>query len=231
MLLALVCSIYLYKNCYKTIYLFSFFYFVLFGLMTRSKAFSICLVVLIISLIPLNDITKSIKRIKLLYSFMVSILIVLIVFLSKNYILNLVNNILNRFETTSLTTGRSYIASEYFDYFFSHVVYMVFGIGLQANTEKTGIDKSMHNGFQEILVCWGIVGIVIFLIWIFALIYEISHDNVKVLLIQIILLISIFMFLYSIQYITKPQIFITTVLYYMILRNDKLNYKKDNNYE
>ena len=77
-----------------------------------------------------------------------------------------INLILERFESTDITTGRSGLNSAYLDYIWSNVKVLVLGNGY--NTQTFGTLNNVHNLYIESLFQLGVVGLVLLVAVIFS---------------------------------------------------------------
>lgn len=134
-------------------------YFSFFGLLTTSKTFIICLV-LMLTLFILYLYRSSFFKALGITVFTVAAIIIGINTLFSNEI----QRIIIRFHAADLSTGRNALLQEYNTYIFSDWKRVIFGIGLQNVVEKSGAHNSPHNATQELVLCWGIVGLIAVLI-------------------------------------------------------------------
>ena len=70
-----------------------------------------------------------------------------------------------RFEVDDITNGRTTIFQAYNDFLRDNPSYIPFGAGLLFHRQITEL-RAIHNGFQQVLVSWGIVGCFIIAIMI-----------------------------------------------------------------
>jgi len=135
------------------------------GFLTISRSFTICLilsfVLFIFSISP-----KVGKLIKYTVAFGVILALALIVINSAApYIFE---NLVDRFGADDVTGGRAGLLEAYNEYLFSDESHYLFGTGLQdvmgkVNKEAAfAVNNVSHNGIQELMVVWGIPGIVLF---------------------------------------------------------------------
>lgn len=122
------------------------------------------------------------------------------------------------FGRRGFTTGRAGLFKEYLEYFMLHKKYWLSGIGLQNIIAKTGIWNSTHNGFEEVLICFGIVGILVFLI-IFSDIFKRARfiRGEKMHLEQMSLVLLYVFFTQSIQFIRVPGIYLCLIMIFYTL--------------
>ena len=60
--------------------------------------------------------------------------------------------------------GRTNIFGKYMEIFFQNARFMLFGTGVTQYRAMTGDMTSMHNGTQQILVCCGVLGFVVYMV-------------------------------------------------------------------
>ncbi len=211
-LLGIIFSFIMFHYYKKNIYLFALTILMIFGFMTRSKTFLICMVLSLIVFCSyfysyMNEMDKR-KR-KKIYISLIAFGVVSIPFMYM-----LLKNALMRFITSStITSGRTELFFKYNQYWISNLKNILFGIGLQEPVIKTGVENSMHNMIQEIYVCWGVIGFIIFLVFLYMMYKRIKKD-VCLNKLSLFLCTIFFIYLNSIQYIRLPYIFILTLLVY-----------------
>lgn len=69
---------------------------------------------------------------------------------------------LGRFENVETAGGRTEIFAAYNEFWLSKFSYILTGAGAMCYRQIIDIDKSMHNGIQQIYVSYGLVGILLF---------------------------------------------------------------------
>ena len=88
-----------------------------------------------------------------------------------------ISEFVDRFQVDDITTGRGDLMSDYHDYIIDHPKVMFFGIGLSDLGEKLveiyRVSWNVpHNSIQEMIIAWGIPGLLLMALLIFVLIYE-----------------------------------------------------------
>ena len=78
-----------------------------------------------------------------------------------------VEGYIHRFEVSDLTSGRSLLMRKYHEFLWSSPEILLFGIGLTGFSERI-MDMHIaynvpHNGFQEAMCAWGLIGFMLFL--------------------------------------------------------------------
>ncbi len=188
-------------------------YFVYFGLMTGSKTFLLSIGILILVYI-LYALRRSFAK-------MLGVVtgIGLLLAIGANTVFKpLFDRVMERFSADDITTGRASLLQRYNEYIFSDRRHLLFGIGLQGVEEKTGINNTPHNGFQEVLLCWGIVGLVAIVVLLVCMVLRAKkYPNTKKFVNYIPLFIFL-IFIQTIQFVRLSSIFgLLVVLYAAML--------------
>lgn len=194
-------------------------YFGFIGFLTRSKAFFICvgfIILWVIITFSVSRITQTTKSHIISWTISMGVMLFVLIY-KKNDIIEVINNVLIRFQTTNLTTGRSEVFADYFRFWTSNPLYMLFGIGTQSVDIKSSNVHTMHNMFEELFVCIGIIGVIIFVIYVYMEYKSITKKSGRLDSYKIMSVVTAMLFLSSIQYLRSPQIFITTLLIICIL--------------
>lgn len=169
------------------------------GIMTLSRAFLVgaVLVFLFFVISSRNKNGKSIKNL-----FVAVIIILLVFYVIINFAPFIYERFVERFEVDDITNGRSDLITFYNQHIYSNLRYSMFGLGLQNLWDKIlqiypYAEDVSHNSLQEMLVVWGIPGIIMFVSMIISMIktsskYVIKHTmaNYSALLFFIIITMS-----------------------------------------
>ena len=92
------------------------------------------------------------------------------ILLLKNYLPDAWNAVINRFiNQTDITNGRTSLNTEYLQMWKSNIRSILFGYGATSYNDYLHISNSPHNMVVDILICWGITGVVLLGIWLFKL--------------------------------------------------------------
>jgi hypothetical protein len=146
----------------------------LFGLMTLSRTFVVCLAFIVICFLLSFSGTRKKKALNIL---IIAAIVGATILILKHYMPQVYNNLILRFNETDILNGRDTLITFYNKHIFSSLPYFLFGIGLQDFQGKLsaiygGTVQVCHNGLQEVWVAWGIVGVVFFVWAIFAMIRQ-----------------------------------------------------------
>lgn len=132
-------------------------YFSLIGFLTISKTFFLIFAIMMSLFIIDNSITNSRKPIKVFSLFFI-VAFFFFVFCNTP----LYHNIMLRFETGDISTGRFDVTNEYLVFMKGNVLNRIFGIGLQNVNFKAGIAHVPHNAILEVFVCFGYLGLILY---------------------------------------------------------------------
>ena len=180
-IMSIVCVFFLLRNnlCNKTLGYPVLVYFFIIGMLTVSKTFFLFICILFAVMVMNLLKQKSYNPVKV---------ILLIVFGSTIIYLftktSLYNNIILRFVNSAskgdLTTGRTDVSLEYLSAFFSsNGLEQLFGFGLQNLNRRIGISHSPHNATIEILACFGISGLIIYMCFFITLLRGVIQYNYR----------------------------------------------------
>lgn len=140
----------------------------------------------------------------------------------------IVKNVLDRFSSGDLTTGRIDVANEYLDFMFKDFSRVILGMGLQNITIKSGFVHVPHNAILEIFVCFGIVGIIMFSVYFINLIkmnieYRKNNSLEKANFINYLPVVVYVVFIQSLQFMRINYIYamIAIVFACLMLKNNK----------
>lgn len=187
-------------------------YFIFFGLFTASRTFIICLLVFALLLL-LYTMRKSLSKTILI---MIACFVVVMI-LANTVFADLFSKLFSRFYVEDVTAGRGSLIREYNNFIFSHWKNVLFGIGLQNVVPVTGISHSPHNGIQEIMLCWGVIGIIAFVLLFFTIIKRYKHLKYKKgAFIYALPFIIYLLFIQTVQFVRVTAIFTTLVLLYAV---------------
>lgn len=145
------------------------------GLLTLSRAYVVCYAFIILMYLLLNE--KSLKK-NLVRIASILFAIALVYIVINRYAPYLLDNILARFKESDVTNGRTDIFTFYNKHIFASIGNLFFGTGLQNVWNKmsllygTSFINVPHNGIQELVVVWGLVGLVFFIYYVLAMIWS-----------------------------------------------------------
>lgn len=168
--LAMVCilasavSILLFQKKKRLRYIVITVFSILIGITTQSRSFVLLLAILLFGFLVVSDLTKKSK-------FAISLGLIASWFVENKFLTSYVSAFTERMQTDDPFNGRLEITAFYFKKMFQQADRLMFGVGLQNYQEKYGYAMSCHNAIQEIMVTWGVSGL-IFVVILFVVIYK-----------------------------------------------------------
>ena len=146
---------------------------------------------------------------KLLGTILITALVVFAVYfilLHNSIAGSLLSGLMIRFNRSDFATGngRTLLFYQYMDVFFSKIRYMLIGTGVTRYKEVAGINQSIHNMFQQLLVCYGFFGCTIFLVTLIRPVWLIIKRN-HISFVYFLPLIAVLTFSQTIQFINPFQ--------------------------
>ncbi len=206
-----------------------------FGVLTSSRTFLACLLIMTFLLILGQEGSIS-KKIKLLVVFALAVAVVFI--LMTVFFPSVLEYYIGRFDVDNideLTTGRSGLLVDYNRFISENANVMFFGVGLADLPYKlVHIYKAAwngpHNGIQEIILAWGIPGLILFAILICLLIVNSKRYNLRRTVINYIPLVIILVKSMAGQILSSGYTLLALALAYLSLCQNfslKKSYKND----
>lgn len=169
---------------YQGIYPLLFIFYGAFGVLSLSRMF--LLVVSFLMVIMVVKVLFSIRdNKKILWFITMTFLLIASFFLYfSEEIHSVLNLFLSRFtdfleDPNGLTSNRNIIAEKYFDLIKADFWSLLFGIGIQEYYIRSGVFLETHNILLEILVVWGMMGFLVFGLFI-AIVFYISASKRKI---------------------------------------------------
>jgi len=136
----------------------------IFGIMTASRTFLVC--ALLMAVLLLFSQEGSIFR---KIQFLLGVIVIMLLAILAIYVIvpGLLEYFIGRFDTNDITTGRIDLMILYHRYIASSLKVLFWGIGLHDFNETLGgrhqvADNVPHNGIQEIIIAWGLPGLFLF---------------------------------------------------------------------
>jgi O-antigen ligase len=222
--LALSCMlilIYKYK-ANKIAYYFLLSIPVIFGLLTVSRSF-ILVAAFILILYMAFMIKKSKKNIfHLIYIFA---FLLLGYFLALTKYPDLFQNIFNRFQSQDVLGGRGELFAVYNHYLFSHLDAFLVGTGLFPMVSTINAGNVPHNGFQQVFVAYGIIGLCAFLFLLY-LILKNAINKQKIDLVFYLPFIAMIVFIQTLQLLDPYELMMPIIIAFCSIRLGAI--KKEN---
>ena len=191
------------------------------GALTCSRTYLGCLIILCVFSIVVSD--RGIKY-KLGFLFGCIILLLISLFLLHLIFPEVLDMFIARLTAEDITSGRSDLFMEYNNYLLSSPNVLIWGLGAINFDEKImrlSISFNVpHNGIQEILLAWGIIGLVLFIAMIWVMIRRSKQENSHQSLANYALLIVLLAKIMVGQVITSHYTMLSFVLIYLSLCQD-----------
>ena len=205
-----------------------------FGFLTLSRTFIITFALIMFCFIFMQKDTISRKLQKIVF---ISAGLALIYALLRSIIPDIMSSLIARFMVDDVTNGRAFLFSFYMEHIFLSFKNLFFGVGIQNIQEKiqdmyrTTIEVP-HNAYQELIVVWGILGLVLFCALIFHIVKSWNNKKNKNHIELLPLLVLLFVALAG-QFVTSSTKIIELALVYicMLSQTSTTTGKKDNRYE
>lgn len=133
-----------------------------FALMTLSRAAILCLAIVFVAYLFLSEGKPLQKIVSGVVGIVVAIVALLLLWL---YVPSIFENIMERFQRSDVSNGRTSLLLYYGQFILSSPAYFFGGIGMQNIFEKVSpyypVHDVPHMGIQEVWVAWGLVGVVL----------------------------------------------------------------------
>lgn len=187
------------------------------GALTVSRTYLACLLIMVLYLFLVSK-----GGIKKKFSLLVGIVIVFFFgILVLNFLFPMVlKSFATRLDTRDITGGRANLLRVYNEYLISSAKSLFWGIGsndmgTRVVTECNIFDGVPHNGIQELLVAWGIPGLLFFACFIFVLIRRAKQENPNLTLMNYLPLVILLAKTQVGQLITSPYTMLSFVIIYL----------------
>ena len=193
-----------------------------YGVLTMSRSFILCFVVLILLLLLTGKIPLKTKLKRAFWMLVGLLVLVGIIYL---IIPGIVTKFIARFFESDISNGRIDIIKFYNEHLLSKDSHLWFGIGLQEPLSKiqllypeTTINVA-HNGIQELLVVWGVPGLLLFS-WFTIELISSGRKGAKKTLLNYLPLILIFITIQFGQFISGADKLMALSLAYLSIKTD-----------
>lgn len=194
-------------------------FLLIFGVLTASRTFLVCFIVMVILLFLGIQINK--KK-KFQFVVLLGILVILASIILIFWFPNSVEYYIYRFSKDDITNGRDELMRIYNDYISDNMDVMCFGIGLNNFEHKIinvyHISNTVpHNAIQEIIISWGLPGLLMIVFFILIMYMESKRYGEKKILLNFIPLIIILTKSMAGQLLTSGYTMLSLVLAYLSL--------------
>lgn len=163
----------------------------LIGFMTQSRTYMVVLAFSVAAYILLSGATVK-SAVKTLVGSVAfgGLLYCVLLYLMPNYL----QSFMSRWSEADLSNGRIDIMGYYMEKMLASMDRFLFGVGMQNYAGKYGFYMSAHNATQEILITWGVVGIVAVAILFGSILRNAKKRNKQAQLIQYLPLFSVLLY-------------------------------------
>ena len=184
------------KYTIKNIILISYVIFI--GSLTLSRSFFLLMITALVLIAIYQMIKKKVLKITMLFLFLISSVLLMLRY-ATNFTKAMSKRIL---ETDDISGGRLDIYSQYINIITTDYKVLLFGTGMQdyllkVQNYNSFINQSSHNIVLEILTIWGIVGLIIVIMFMFNYIFECKNLLTSTIGTKILLLIPIIIIILS----------------------------------
>ena len=179
------------------------------GFLTLSRSwmliFGICLLLYILGKM------RSLKQLVVVLVAIGALIALAVYIFSKNP--ELLAGFETRFTDDTVETGGSRIGifQKYMEIYFSNFRFVLLGTGVTQGNVVAGMVGSMHNGSQQILVCCGLVGFVLYMVILVGAALKASVGK-KVSLVYWMPLLSVVVFTQTIQFLNPTMLMLPYVI-------------------
>lgn len=179
------------------------------GIMTQSRTF----ILELIACAVLYFFTSMNSLKKMLISIMRIISAgAVLYFIVQKLIPSYLSSLLLRFQEADVYGGRSEIFQYYMSQMWEHFDRLLFGVGLQNYSAKYGYYMSAHNGIQEVVIAWGIIGLIVVTIMVMNMFSFAHFQNRNAFMYRFVPMIAILLFVQ-----TEQWFFITSNLFRLMV--------------
>lgn len=182
------------KKHMKWYYIVAFVSIILLGIMTQSRTFLIVSIITIIlyALFSSQNLKKTLQSLFFLTIGGVSIYLIAIRFVQEYAV-----SFSRRFQAEDLSNNRIQIMQYYFGEIVQHFDRLLIGVGLQNYQEKYGVLFSAHNATQEVIIAWGVMGLIAVVLLFYNIFHNAYSHNPNAMLVQYIPIIATLIYIQS----------------------------------
>jgi len=199
------------------------------GCLTVSRTFLLCLAGTILLYVFLQEKSTA-RKMKIFVS--LSVIIFVCVLALKITVPGIIENYVERFSADDITGGRADLQAFYNDFITSSPKYFWYGIGVQNIDLKIRYLKGVlvedvpHNGYQQMILAWGVVGLFLMMIFIFFLVLYARKKNTKASIMCYLPLILLLINILAGQFITSGMKLLSLVYIFLIICNGRKTMEK-----
>ena len=220
-IVGLLTSIYFKKA--KKIDYFLLVFAAIIGSLTVSRTFLLCFAGTMVLFILLQE-KSVIHKIKVFaaVAFILGLSLAVLSLVSPE----IINNYVVRFNADDITGGRAGLFDFYNEFITSSSERLWYGIGIQSIKEKMwyfeGVDVNVpHNGYQQMIVGWGIIGLALMLLFLLCLIMHAKKKNPHTPFMCYLPLILLLTNIFGGQFVTSGTKLLSLVFIYLTICNGR----------
>ncbi len=166
---------------------------IVFAALGTSRTYLACLILMVALFIcsEQGGIVKKVKSFGVLLALVVVAVLVMAILFPDSFVFYV-----SRFSDSDITTGRDTLMTLYHEFIVKNSNVLLFGIGLQDYGDRLihfyrVADNVPHNSIQELIIAWGIPGLIFFVALFLSMYFVASRRNNKCSLMNFIPLIII----------------------------------------
>ena len=190
-----------------------------FSLMTMSRKVVLMYAVLFafVFFYLMNVKKRGIVR-SIIYFLLIGLSIYIVITVLNSLLPTVMESFNERFAVEDISNGRNDLFEDYNLIIAEHPSVSLFGWGLQGTVDARyyyGVENVSHNGTQELILCWGVEGLILFAAFIVMLIMR--NYNKRKELINYLILAEVIIFSQFAQMITSSAIVMFFAVAYLSL--------------
>lgn len=156
-IMAALASLLLWRRRASPLLLISAFGALSVGMATLSRAFVLTAILSLMAFFIFGYQRRNIVR----NTILTAIVICTIFYLLSTVLTSFVVGFESRMNTDDISNGRVDIFAMYNNILINDPLKLLFGVGIQKYSTKLGVIMSSHNGTQEVVLAWGLFGLVL----------------------------------------------------------------------
>ncbi len=220
-----------YFNKAKKIDYFMLMFLAVIGCLTVSRTFLLCFAGTMVLFILLQEKSFS-HKLKTFAAIFASIFLFIVVL--KIALPNIIENYVVRFNADDITGGRAGLYDFYNEFITSSSERLLYGIGVQSISEKVrylvgSVVNVPHNGYQQIVIAWGLVGLILMMTFIFCLVLHAWKKNPKASFMCYLPLILLLTNIMAGQFVTSGNKLLSLTFIYLMICNGGKGMAKNSN--
>ena len=230
--LALIVFLFKSEKIHRYIFYITSLFLSFMGLLTQSRSFLLCLVLIIFTYLITGLKKAFFKTIFILFGVVVFFSSIIINFYNNSTLLNNISERVLNPRNEDVSGGRFEIWSQYETAIFSSDKNLYFGIGSSA-FQTLNFDQVAHNFFIEDVVTIGVLGVFVSYFFLFIVFKEVSQGRIYLIsLLPLIVFLTTNMTLHSflgMGGLTQIFLCFLTINLYNLIKDENINYSRIRN--